>query len=410
MIHAIKVPSAGESVTEVFIGKWRKQSGDFVKKGEVLVDLESQKATFELESDFSGRLEIIFPATGSKVAIDETIANVDDAAKSPQGGDAAKSPNVDGTAKSPALAAVARKEVPVSPSIRKLMTESGVDPAAVTGTGKDGRILKEDVLSAKSAKAHSQSAPTTVKTSTPAVIAASSSGRPQRRESATRIRQQIAKNLVNAQHTAAILTTFNEVDMTRLLEFRKKHKEAIAAKHGVTPGIVGFFALAAARALKAYPLVNAFFTGEEIIYNDCVDISVAVSTERGLVVPVIRDVQTMDLIKFEKALADVSERARIGKLSIPEMTGGTFTISNGGVFGSLLSTPIINMPQSGILGLHKTDKRPVVRDDQIVIRPMMYLAMSYDHRIIDGKDAVGFLIAVKESIENLELIVDVKSL
>lgn len=393
MIHEIKVPSAGESVTEVFIGKWRKQSGDFVKKGDVLVDLESQKATFELESDFSGRLEILYPHSGDKVAVSDTIANVDDSAK-----EASASP-----AKAVKSGVIARKDAPASPSVRKIMTESGIDPATVAGSGKDGRILKEDIL----AKVKTAPALKQADKAPPAPQAfAAGSGRGQRRVPATRIRQQIAKNLVNAQHTAAILTTFNEVDMSQLMDFRKKYKDAIQAKHGVAPGIVGFFALAAARALKLFPLVNAFFTGEDVVYNDFVDLAIAVSTDRGLVVPVIRDVQSMNLVSFEKTLADVSDRARSGRLSIPEMTGGTFTISNGGVFGSMLSTPILNMPQSGILGLHKTEKRAVVRDDQIVIRPMMYLALSYDHRIIDGKDAVQFLVAVKEGIENLDLIVD----
>lgn len=398
MIHEIKVPSAGESVTEVFIGKWRKQSGDLVKKGDVLVDLESQKATFELESDYSGRLEILYPNSGDKVAVSDTIANVDDSVKESAPAKTAK-------AAAPA-AKTPKADAPVSPSVRKILTESGLDPASVAGSGKGGRILKEDVIG----KTKAAPAPVKSDKTTPAQQNfVADSGRGQRRVPATRIRQQIAKNLVNAQHTAAILTTFNEVDMSALMDFRKKHKEAIQAKHGVAPGIVGFFALAAARALKLFPLVNAFFTGEDVVYNDFVDLAIAVSTERGLVVPVIRDVQGMNLVSFEKTLSDVSERARAGKLSIPEMTGGTFTISNGGVFGSMLSTPILNMPQSGILGLHKTEKRPVVRDDQIVIRPMMFLALSYDHRIIDGKDAVQFLVAVKEGIENLDLIVDAKA-
>lgn len=402
MIHEIRVPAAGESVTEVFIGKWRKKSGDIVKKGEVLVDLESQKATFELEADHTGRLDILYPNTGDKVAINEVIAKVDDSAKAGVAPESAA-----GKVKSEA----ASKDAAVSPSVRKIATETGIDPASVTGTGKDGRITREDVLNA--AKVRTAPAQTTsqaasqVKAPTataPAFKFHAEPGRPQRRVPASRIRQQIAKNLVAAQHTAAILTTFNEVDMTAIMAFRKKNKDAFQAKHGVAPGMVGFFALAAARALKAFPLVNANFTGDEIIYNDFVDLSVAVSTDRGLVVPVLRDLQNMDLVGFEKALAALSEKARTGKLSIPDMTGGTFTISNGGTFGSLLSTPILNMPQSAILGLHKIEKRAIVVDDQIVIRPMMYLALSYDHRIIDGKEAVQFLVSIKESVENLDLI------
>lgn len=401
MIHEIRVPAAGESVTEVFIGKWRKKSGEIIKKGDVLVDLESQKATFELEAEHDGRLEILYPNTGDKVTIGEVIAKVDDSAKS----GATSEPSAPVKSKSETTA----KEAAISPSVRKIATESGIDPASLTGTGKDGRVTREDVLSA--AKARSTPARTTAEANTHTKTPAAEfkfhaeSNRPQRREPASRIRQQIAKNLVAAQHTAAILTTFNEVDMTAVMTFRKKNKDAFQAKHGVAPGMVGFFALAAVRALKAFPLVNANFTGEEIIYNDFVDLSVAVSTERGLVVPVLRDLQNMDLVSFEKALAALSEKARTGKLSIPDMTGGTFTISNGGVFGSLLSTPILNMPQSAILGLHKIEKRAVVVDDQIVIRPMMYLALSYDHRIIDGKEAVQFLVSIKESVENLNLII-----
>jgi 2-oxoglutarate dehydrogenase E2 component (dihydrolipoamide succinyltransferase) len=335
MIHEIRVPAAGESVTEVFIGKWRKNTGDFVKKGEVLVDLESQKATFELESEFSGRIEILYPNTGDKVAVGEVLARVDDSAKAATGDSAASSP-------AKPAAETSTKDAAISPSVRKILTENNINPATITGTGKDGRITREDVLSA--AKASSVQTQTTKQpaqqakpqtsaapTATPQMQFPSESGRPQRRVAASRIRQQIAKNLLAAQHTAAILTTFNEVDMTQILEFRKKNKEDFQAKHGVAPGMVGFFAMAAARALQAFPLVNAYFTGEEIIYNDYIDLSIAVSTERGLVVPVIRDLQKLDLVGFEKALAALSDKARTGKLSIPDMTGGTFTISNGGL-------------------------------------------------------------------------------
>ena len=399
MKHNIIVPSAGESVTEVFIGKWRKQSGDVVKKGDVLVDLESQKATFELESDYAGRLEILFPTTGDKVNIGEVIANIDDAANpSP----ALQTPSPQ--ASSPQASAGEGVKPAASPSVREILTEKNLNVDTVQGSGKNGRILKEDVL--KNTPAPVGATLAVAQPAPAAVTKITNDARGQRREPASRLRQQIAKNLVAAQHTAAILTTFNEIDMTAILEFRKKHKETFQQKYGVGLGMVGFFALAAVRALKTFPLVNANFTGDEIVYNDFIDLSVAVSTERGLVVPVMRDLQAMDLVGFEKALGGLSEKARIGKLSIPDMTGGTFTISNGGVFGSLLSTPILNMPQSAILGLHKTEKRAVVVNDQIVIRPMMYLALSYDHRIIDGKEAVQFLVAIKEAVENLSLIVD----
>lgn len=405
MIHEIRVPSAGESVSEVYIGQWRKNNGDIVQKGEVLVDLESQKASFELESEFSGRLEILYPNAGDTVTVDEVIAKIDDSAKASSEG---KAPS------QAATPATLSQDVIVSPSVRKLITENNLNPAQIQGTGKDGRITKDDVLNAlkqKEKPAPAAQAPTTrpqpsapEKPQQQTVYIETRPG--QRREQASRIRRQIAKNLKNAQNTAAILTTFNEVDMSQILAFRKKHKETFKEKYGVGLGMVGFFALAAVRAAKEFPEVNAYFTGEEIVYNDFVDISIAVSTERGLVVPVMRNVQDMTLVDFEKSLSEISTKAREGKLSIPDMTGGTFTISNGGVFGSMLSTPILNMPQSAILGLHKIEKRPVVVDDEIVIRPMMYLAMSYDHRIIDGKEAVQYLVRIKESIEDLSLIVD----
>lgn len=400
MKHPVVVPQSGESISEAYIGTWKKKSGDVVSKDEVLVDLETQKATFEIQAEQSGRIEILFPQPGAVVKPGDVIATIDDAAS----GDSAPASFAESLEKksvpgaTPTRSSEPLPETILSPSARKIVAEKNLDPASIQGTGKGGRILKEDVLNL--------SPP-----SSPAGIAQPSAPQPpsspergERRERASLIRRTIAQNLVNAQQTAAILTTFNEVDMSALLQYRKAHKESFQAKHGVSLGIVSFFALAAAKALQAFPLVNAAFTGEEIVYHDYVDISVAVSTESGLVVPVVRDVHQMSLSDFEKNLAQISERARAKKLSIPEMTGGTFTISNGGVFGSLLSTPILNMPQSAILGLHKTQERPVVVDGQIAIRPMMYLALSYDHRIIDGKEAVSFLVRIKEQIEKLDFI------
>lgn len=404
MKHDVIVPSAGESVTEVYIGEWRKKTGDLVKKDDILVELETQKATFELRAERSGRIEVLKPERDEVVKPGDVIALIDDSAASE--GDK-KSETSSTVGEKPAAA---KSERLLSPAARKISSEKHLDATALKGTGKDGRVTKEDVL-----RTAPSSASPTPSASSPGQVAAPIKyqvdlERGERREPATRIRRQIAQNLVAAQHTAAILTTFNEADMSQLMAFRKKYKEKLKEKHGVSLGIVGLFALAAVRALKEYPLVNSTFTGEETITRDFVDISVAVSTERGLVVPVMRDVDKMNLIDFEKKLGELSEKAQQGKLSIPEMSGGTFTISNGGVFGSLLSTPILNMPQSAILGLHKTQERPVAVNGKVEIRPMMYMALSYDHRLIDGRDAVLFLVKIKEGIEDLTLIVNEKDL
>lgn len=426
MKHDVTVPSAGESITEVYIGTWRKKTGDIVKKNEILVEIETQKATFELQAEQTGRLEVLKPDRDTVVKIGEVVATIDDSASA--GAEDSKAP-----AKTEAPAAQAKtsaSEPVLSPAARKMAEEKNIAPQSIAGTGKGGRITKEDVAKAPAAAASSAAAPAAAAASSvpSAPVSAPPVDQPdshlaktlsslevdvsrgERREPASRIRRQIAENLVMAQRTAAILTTFNEVDMTQVLEFRAKHKDDFKKKHGSSLGMVGFFAKACVRAIKELPLVNSTFTGDEVISRDFVDLSIAVSTERGLVVPVIRDIQKMKLVDFEKKLAELSEKARSKKLSIPEMTGGTFTISNGGVFGSLLSTPILNMPQSGILGLHKTQDRPMAIDGKVVIRPMMYVALSYDHRLIDGREAVQFLVKVKEGIENLSLIVDEKDL
>jgi 2-oxoglutarate dehydrogenase E2 component (dihydrolipoamide succinyltransferase) len=407
MKHDVIVPSAGESVTEVYIGEWRKKSGDAVKKDEILVELETQKATFELRAERSGRLEVLKPEKDEVVKPGDVIATIDDSfapssAKASEGKPAA----------SPAAGKETKPEPLLSPAARKHAAEKNVDPETLKGSAKGGRITKEDVLSAK-APSSAPSAPSSPSASMQVAAPIKyqvDTERGERREPATRIRRQIAQNLVAAQHTAAILTTFNEADMSQVMAFRKKHKEKFKEKHGTPLGMVGLFAMAAMRALKEYPLVNATFTGEDVIWRDFVDISVAVSTERGLVVPVMRDVDKMNLVAFEKKLGELSEKAQQAKLSIPEMSGGTFTISNGGIFGSLLSTPILNMPQSAILGLHKIEERPVAVNGKVEIRPMMYLALSYDHRLIDGRDAVLFLVKIKEGIEDLSLIVNEKEL
>ena len=418
MKHEVIVPSAGESINEVFIGTWLKKTGDYVKKDEVLLDLETQKTTFEIQAEYSGRIEVLKPEAETRVKPGDVIAIIDDSAAAENGADkpaaaVAASPEPSTAARAaPARAA----EPSLPPSARKLAAEKGVDAASLQGSGKDGRVLKEDVMRANAPATVTQlrpaaaPAPAETKPHHPVFTYHVDEARGERREPASRIRRTIAQNLVNAQHTAAILTTFNEVDMTQVLAFRKKYKEKFQAKHGVGLGMVSIFAKACVRALKAYPLVNSTFTGEDIIYRDFVDLSVAVSTDSGLVVPVIRDADKIGVADFEKKLDELGRRAKEKKLSIAEMTGGTFTISNGGVFGSLLSTPILNMPQSGILGLHKIQERPVVVDGQIVARPMMYLALSYDHRIIDGREAVSFVVKVKEGIENLELVLTEKDL
>ncbi len=416
MKHDVTVPSPGESISEVYIGTWLKQSGDKVEKGEVLVDLETQKATFEIEAEWSGQIEVLVPARGEKVNVGDVIARIDTSMARGEKGASAASSKTPSTPSAPQVkAAAAKTDIPLSPAVRKIVAEKELDPIRVAGSGKDGRILKEDVRyldPASRSRVTSQPSEVPVQgASKPATPQFSSlyqvvvdTARGDRKVPAARIRRQIAANLVLAQHTAAILTTFNEVDMSAVMALRKRHKEGFQKKYGVSMGMVGIFALATARALKAFPLVNATFTGEDVIYHDYIDLSVAVSTERGLVVPVIRDVDKMTLPQFEKTLADLSQKAGSGKLSIPEMTGGTFTVSNGGVFGSLLSTPILNMPQSAILGLHKIEERPVAIQGKVEVRPMMYLALSYDHRIIDGKEAVQFLVWVKEAIEKPDLI------
>ncbi|HKY63348.1 MAG TPA: 2-oxoglutarate dehydrogenase complex dihydrolipoyllysine-residue succinyltransferase [bacterium] len=418
MKHEVIVPSAGESINEVFIGTWLKKTGDLVRKDEVLLDLETQKTTFEIQAEHSGRIEVLKPEAETRVRPGDVIAIIDDSVSVENGaggGAPAKAEAKPAAAPVAAATATAAKpaEAPiVHPSARKLAAEKGLDTSTLAGTGKDGRILKEDVQQAGNAPAKvTPIRPTAPAPSAPVADNRShlpvfsyhlDESRGERREPASRIRRTIAQNLVAAQHTAAILTTFNEADMSKVLDFRKKFKDAFKAKHGVGLGMVSLFAMACVKALKEYPLVNSTFTGEDIIYRDFVDMGVAVSTENGLVVPVIRDTDKIGVVGFEKKLDELSKKAKDKKLSIAEMTGGTFTVSNGGVFGSLLSTPILNMPQSGILGLHKIQERPVAIEGQVVIRPMMYLALSYDHRIIDGREAVSFLVRVKEGVEKID--------
>ncbi len=398
MSTEIKVPTLGESITEATLGEWLKQPGEAVKADEPVASLETDKVSVEVNAPVAGVMGAHAVNVGDTVAVGALLGSIeagDGAAAAPA--PAAKPAEAPAAAPAPAAKPEATAPAALSPSVRRAVLETGVDPATVKGTGKDGRITKDDVLAAKSAPA----APAAEAEAPAAAAAAPATGaRAEERVRMTRLRQTIAKRLKDAQNTAAILTTFNDVDMTAVIEARTKYKDLFEKKHGVRLGFMGFFVKAACMALKDVPAVNAQIDGDEIVYHDYADISVAVSAPGGLVVPVIRDADQLSVAGVEKTIGDFGKRAKDGTLKMEEMKGGTFTISNGGVFGSLLSTPIINMPQAAVLGLHRIEDRPVVRDGQIVIRPMMYLALSYDHRLIDGREAVTFLVALKNAIED----------
>jgi 2-oxoglutarate dehydrogenase E2 component (dihydrolipoamide succinyltransferase) len=408
MKHSVVTPSVGESITEVSILKWSKESGQAVKSGDLLCEIESDKATVEIVAEHNGVITIMKPA-GERLPIGETIAVIDEAgtatvaAAAPPA--AAQQKTVSSAPVGASNHATAGSSAMAFPSAQKMMTEQGIDAASVKGTGKDGRITKGDVMEHSTrGSAPSVAAPVSAPSKAPAPSAApAAKDRPgDRRVPMSMLRSRIAERLVQAQHTAAILTTFNEVDMSAVMALRAKNKDAFKAKHGVNLGFMSFFTKACVGALQAIPEVNATIDGKDTVYHDYYDIGVAVGTERGLVVPVVRDADKMDFPAIEKKIAELGQKGRDGKLSIADLTGGTFTISNGGVYGSLLSTPILNPPQSGILGMHKIQERPVVINGKIEIRPMMYLALSYDHRLIDGKGAVTFLVTVKDLLENPE--------
>ncbi|MCL4672973.1 MAG: 2-oxoglutarate dehydrogenase complex dihydrolipoyllysine-residue succinyltransferase [Sphingomonadaceae bacterium] len=395
MSTEVKVPVLGESVTEGTIGEWLKQPGEAVAIDEPIVSLETDKVAVEVPSPIAGVLSEHRAAVGDTVAVGAVIAVVEDgvAAAGPAPVEAREAP-------APAAeAAPAADAATLSPAVRRAVLEHGVDPSTIKGSGKDGRLTKEDVLAAAKAK-EAAPAPAATAPASPAAPAASTGGRNVERVKMTRMRQTIAKRLKSAQDNAALLTTFNDVDMTAVIEAREKYKDLFAKKHDIKLGFMGFFAKASCLALKDVPAVNAYIEGDEIVYHDYVDISVAVSAPNGLVVPVVRDAQAKSFARIEKDIADFGARAREGTLTMEDMSGGTFTISNGGVFGSLMSTPIINPPQSAVLGLHRIEDRPVVRNGEIVIRPMMYIALSYDHRLIDGREAVTALKIIKEAIED----------
>ena len=405
------VPTLGESITEATLGQWLKQPGEAVKADEPVASLETDKVSVEVPAPVAGVMGQLAVAEGDTVNVGAVIAQIEEGkapvdTATPKVEDRTSVGQAEAAAPPEPAAAPADDQDPVtlSPAVRRAVLEHGVDPSRIHGSGRDGRITKDDVLAAAKQKAPvPQPTPATAPqpvAAAPRPAADLGAGRHEERVRMTRLRQTIASRLKEAQNSAAILTTFNDVDMSAVMAARAKYKDLFEKKHGVRLGFMGFFVKAACMALKDVPAVNAAIEGDEIVYRDYADISVAVSAPNGLVVPVVRNADKLSVAEIEKTIGDFGTRARDGKLSMDEMKGGTFTISNGGVFGSLMSTPIINPPQSGVLGLHRIEDRPVVRDGEIVIRPMMYLALSYDHRLIDGREAVTFLVAIKNAIED----------
>jgi 2-oxoglutarate dehydrogenase E2 component (dihydrolipoamide succinyltransferase) len=399
MILDMKVPSPGESISEVEIATWLVSTGDYVEKDQAIAEVDSDKATLELPAEAAGVIEILVEP-GTTVAVGQVVCRIDTSAAAPEGGTkpaaaASSTPNPMPVAAAQAPTAATYATGTASPAAKKILAEKGMDATQVAGTGKDGRITKEDAVNAKVSMG---SAPV--------------SGRGETRTRMSALRRKLATRLVSVKNETAMLTTFNEVDMKPIMDLRKEYKDAFAAKHGVGLGFMSFFTLATVRALKMFPAVASMIDGDDMVSFDTTDISVAVSGPKGLMVPVLRNADQMSFADVEGGIKDLATKVRDGKISVDEMTGGCFTITNGGVFGSMLSTPIINPPQSAILGMHNIVERPVVRDGQIVVRPIMYVAMSYDHRIIDGRESVGTLVAIKEALENpIELLMggDVKA-
>jgi 2-oxoglutarate dehydrogenase E2 component (dihydrolipoamide succinyltransferase) len=413
MATDVKIPTLGESISEATVAEWLKKVGDAVKQDEPIASLETDKVAVELTAPVAGVLVAIAAEPGTTVKVGAVVAQIDETAKAaaPR---AAATPAVAATSPSPALApalapapgvavpapvivpAVHADLTAMAPAVRKIIEDYNLDPASISGTGKDGRLTKGDVLAAiENGSAKSLQAKSAAVTAAPVMQT-----RHEERVKMTRLRQTIARRLKETQNTAAMLTTFNDVDMSAVMAARDKYKELFEKKHGVRLGFMGFFVKAACMALKEIPAANASIEGEEIVYRNYVDVSVAVSTPTGLVTPVLRNADSMGFVDIEKTIADFGKRARDGKIKLEELQGGTFSITNGGVFGSLMSTPIINPPQSSILGMHRIEERPVVRGGQIVIKPMMYLALSYDHRLIDGREAVTALVRIKEALED----------
>jgi 2-oxoglutarate dehydrogenase E2 component (dihydrolipoamide succinyltransferase) len=387
MIVEVKVPQLSESVAEATLLDWHKKEGEKVSRDENLIDIETDKVVLELPSPADGVIVKILKKARDSVGSGDVIAQIDTEGKAAAAAPPSK----------PAQAAPApqpSKPAPVMPAAQKIAAEKGIDTSKVQGTGRDGRVTKADVLDVKTQRAPLQQ-PTP-----PVNVEELVSGRPEQRVPMSRLRQRVAERLVQSQSTAAILTTFNEVNMAPVIEMRKRYQERFEKEHGVRLGFMSFFVKAAVHALKRFPMVNASIDGTDIVYHGYFDVGIAVGSPRGLVVPIVRDADRMSFAEIEKKIGDFGKRAQDGKLSIEELTGGTFSISNGGVFGSMLSTPIINPPQSAILGVHATKDRAVVENGQVVVRPMNYLALSYDHRIIDGREAVLFLVSIKEALED----------
>ena len=396
MILEMKVPSPGESITEVEIAEWLVQDGDYVEKDQAIAEVDSDKATLELPAEVSGTITLK-AEEGDAVAVGEVVCLIDTSAEKPEG---EASENNMSSEKETVVVEAPPQDVKeasqtyatgtASPAAKKILSEKGIDAAEIKGTGKDGRVTKSDAVNAK-----------------PSMGSAAGGNRSESRSKLSMLRRKVAERLVSAKNETAMLTTFNEVDMSPIFAIRNEYKEEFKSKHGVGLGFMSFFTLAVVRALKLYPAVNSMIDGKEMITYDFCDISVAVSGPKGLMVPVVRNAENLSFKGVESEIKRLAIRARDGKITVDEMTGGTFTISNGGVFGSMLSTPIINPPQSGILGMHNIVERPVAVDGKVEIRPIMYVALSYDHRIIDGKESVGFLVAVKEALENpIELLMN----
>lgn len=391
----IKVPTVGESISEVTLLKWTKKDGDYVNRDEVIAELESEKATFEVNAEKAGILKLEAIAEGDTIKIGDVIAHVDETAAKPEAVTPAKEEKAaapaakeEKKAAPAAAAATPDASVKATPVASAIIADKKLDPKSVTPSGTNGKILKDDVLAALNNPGRKPGAELFTRNS--------------KKEKMTNLRKTISRRLVEAKNTTAMLTTFNEVDMKPVMDIRNKYKDKFKEVHGVGLGFMSFFAKACAYALQEWPAVNAYIDGDELVYHDYCDISIAVSTPRGLTVPVIRNTESLSMVDIEKKVIELAGKARDNKLSMEELQGGTFTITNGGVFGSLLSTPIINIPQSAILGMHKIEERPIAMNGQVVIRPMMYLALSYDHRIIDGRESVSFLVRVKELLENPE--------
>lgn len=392
----IKVPALGESVSEATIAKWHKKEGEAVERDELLLELETEKVTLEVNAPASGAIESLKKKEGDTVTVDEIVGSIKEGASGSASPKAAAPKTEAAPVPAPAASSASggmRQTEMLPPSASRIVAENSLDPNSIQGTGKAGRITKIDAVNA----AKSGPAPAVAASSAPA-----QAGPREERIKMTRLRKTIAQRLKDSQNTAAILSTFNEIDMSHVIAVRKAYKDSFQKKYGVKLGFMSFFVKAVVGALKEVPAVNAMIDGDDLVYRHYCDIGVAVGTEQGLVVPVLRDVEHKSFAEIEQEIAAYGKKAREGKISMADLSGGTFTVSNGGVYGSLLSTPIINPPQSGILGMHKTQERPVAIDGKVEIRPMMYIALSYDHRIIDGKEAVTFLVRVKEFIENPE--------